>query len=217
MLRIYFDYSYFCQFQPFHRKIYIFLICHTFTKYQCQILCGTSGCDLICRIILCDTSFHGSWPGTGHISSLCQRGRKIKLCTTGYFHVRTCFACVSCCDIMEFHTSRQFHGNGLQCICLKGDYLCPLFIPFHICSNVSIWKGHCYIRNFRLIYTIIIQFHCQRLSCAVGSGKSITAPICVWCRKMRDNKSLSCWKIRVFLCEKSLITGCLCSVVTNLC
>ena len=79
-----------CHLDPFHTEIHIFLICDTFSKYQCQVLCGGPCGDLISGIILGNASFHGHRPGTADILCLCQRCGKIELCAAGHFYACTC-------------------------------------------------------------------------------------------------------------------------------
>ena len=57
---------------------------------------------------------------------------------------------------MQIDTGRQFHGDGLQFRCLKGDLFGSLAVAADICGNICIGETHVHFRDLRLAHTVII-------------------------------------------------------------
>ena len=92
---------------------------------------------------------------------------------------------------MQFDTGRQFHGDGLQFRCLKGDLFGSLAVAADICGNICIGETHVHFRDLRLAHAVIVEFHCQSLSGCIRTRKSVTAVICIGCCQMDNDKLFS--------------------------
>ena len=206
--------TFFC---PGYFKIHIFLISDTFTENKSQILCSGSCYNLVSRVFFINASLHPRRKCSTDDLCLIKWCCQIKLCTSTDFYTCSCSTGFTGCHIYKLYTAWQLKCDCLQFICFECDHACSLAVSFHISLYIRFGKAHIYRRNVRHIYTIIVKLHCQVLSCCISSGCPVTGSICISRCKMRNDESLSCRKIRMFLIEETILITCFCSVIADLC
>ena len=156
-------------------------------------------------------------PGEGYIRRLGQGSREVELRSAVDLYLGSGFAGLSGCFVVQLHALRQFKGNGLQLVSVKGDHFGSLAAAVHIGLQVVIGKCHVHIRNIRHALAIFIQLHGQFLTGIVGSGKCIRAAVGISSRDMGDDKALAFREIRMLLSKEAFITGRLCAIIADLC
>ena len=209
--------GYLAFFRPGYSKIHIFLISDTFTENKSQILCSGSCYNLVSRVFFINASLHPRRKCSTDALCLIKWCCQIKLCTSTDFYTCSCSTGFSGCHIYKLYTTWQLESDCLQFICFECDHTCSLAVSFHISLYIRFGKAHIYRRNVRHIYAIVIKFHCQVLSCRIGSGCPVTGSICISRCDMGDDESLSCREIRMLLIEETILVTCFCSVIADLC
>ena len=125
---------------PCNIQAYFICCFHTFSKNKGKILSTGIRCQLIRRIIFLQSTCHRCSKYFCGIFCLCQRRRKIKLCTSLDRYLCSRCTCTSCTHVVKTHSGRKADRHTLLSCRMECDFLCTLCISFYISLYIGIGK-----------------------------------------------------------------------------